>query len=123
MRTVIVSVIGISSLFLVVLIQRNVTRQMWEYDKIEESLTVAMGQTLSEVMEKNSYGIQNRNEMIAAFLQSMIRRTSEDVDLTVKVHQLDYELGQMDVEVLGRISGRGETTRNVSVRRKMVFAN
>lgn len=123
MRTVIVSVIGISSLFLVVLIQRNVTRQMWEYDKIEESLTVAMGQTLSEVMEKNSYGIQNRNEMIAAFLQSMIRRTSEDVDLTVKVHQLDYELGQMDVEVRGNFLVEGEETREVCVRRKMVFVN
>ena len=123
MRTVIVSVIGISSLFLVVLIQRNVTRQMWEYDKIEESLTVAMGQTLSEVMEKNSYGIQNRNEMIAAFLQSMIRRTSEDVDLTVKVHQLDYELGQMDVEVRGNFLVEGEEAREVCVRRKMVFVN
>ena len=123
MRTVIVSVIGISSLFLVVLIQRNVTRQMWEYDKIEESLTVAMGQTLSEVMEKNSYGIQNRNEMIAAFLQSMIRRSSEDVDLTVKVHQLDYELGQMDVEVRGNFLVEGEETREVCVRRKMVFVN
>ena len=123
MRTVIVSVIGISSLFLVVLIQRNVTRQMWEYDKIEESLTVAMGQTLSEVMEKNSYGIQNRNEMIAAFLQSMIRRTSEDVDLTVKVHQFDYELGQMDVEVRGNFLVEGEETREVCVRRKMVFVN
>ncbi|MCI5730862.1 MAG: hypothetical protein MR304_04890 [Eubacterium sp.] len=123
MRTVIVSVIGISSLFLVVLIQKNVTTRMWERDRLEESLTVAMEQTLSEVMEGNHYGIQNRNEMMAAFLQAMIRRMEEDVDLTVKVHKLDYELGQMDVEVLGRISGRGETTRNVSVRRKMVFAN
>ena len=123
MRTVIVSVIGISSLFLVVLIQRNVTTRMWERDRLEESLTVAREQTLAEVMEGNHYGIQNRNEMMAAFLQAMIRRMEEDVDLTVKVHKLDYELGQMDVEVLGRISGRGETTRNVSVRRKMVFAN
>ena len=84
---------------------------------------MAMGQTLSEVMEKNSYGIQNRNEMIAAFLQSMIRRTSEDVDLTVKVHQLDYELGQMDVEVRGNFLVEGEETREVCVRRKMVFVN
>ena len=123
MRTVIVSVIGFSSLFLVVLIQRNVAAKIWERDRLEDSLTVAMEQTLSEVMEGNCYGIQNRNEMMAAFLQSMLRRTDEDVDLTVKVHQLDYELGQMDIEVLGRFSGRGEKTRDVSVRRKVVFAN
>ena len=123
MRTVIVSVIGISSLFLVVMIQRSVTTQMWQRDRMEESLSTAMKQTLSEVMEKNCYGIENRNEMMAAFLQSMIRRINEDVDLTVKVHHLDYDLGQMDVEVMGRFYSEGDKSGDIRVRRKMVFVN
>ncbi len=123
MRTVIVSVIGISSLFLVVLIQRNVMAETWGRESMEESLTDAMDQTLSEVMEGNRYGIQNRNEMMAAFLQAMIRRMEEDVDLTVKVHKIDYELGQMDVEVIGKKPEDGEQGKSISLRRKMVFAN
>ena len=61
--------------------------------------------------------------MMAAFLQSMIRRINEDVDLTVKVHHLDYDLGQMDVEVMGRFYGKGDKSGDIRVRRKMVFVN
>ncbi len=121
MRTVIVVVIGFSSMFLLVMIQRNITAIIWEKEILADSLSSAMEKTLSEVMEKNHYGIENRNEMMAAFLQAMIREIHDDVDLTVKVHQLDYELGQMDVEVIGKFSARGVGTHNVCVRRKMVF--
>lgn len=121
MRTVIVSVIGISSLFLVVMVQRNITARIWEREEMEEALSAAMEQTLSEVVEKNSYGMQNRNEMIAAFLQAMLRRIQEDVDLTVKIHQFDFVLGQMDVEVMGEIRKKGKKTRRIRLRRKLIF--
>lgn len=121
MRTVIVSVIGISSLFLVVMIQRNINARTWEREEVEESLSSAMEQTLSEIMEKNSYGIQNRNEMIAAFLQAMLRRIQEDVDLTVRIHHFNYVLGQMDVEVMGEIKRKGGNSHRITLRRKLVF--
>lgn len=121
MRTVIVSVIGISSLFLVVMIQQSINARTWEREEVEESLSSAMEQTLSEVMEKNNYGIQNRNEMIAAFLQAMIRRIQGDMDLTVRVHQFDFVLGQMDVEVVGEIKTKGRKSHRITLRRKLVF--
>jgi hypothetical protein len=121
-RTVIVSVIGISSLFLVVMIQQKINVKTWEREELEESMATAMKQTLSEVMEKNSYGIQNRNEMLAAFLQTMLYKLRGDVDLTVKIHRMDYELGQMDVEAIGIFRRANGETRHVSVRRQMVFA-
>ncbi len=121
MRTVIVTVIGFSSMFLIIMIQRNNTAITWQNEMLADSLSSAMEKTLSEVMEQNHYGIENSNEMMAAFLQTMIREIHEDVDLTVRVHRLDYELGQMDVEVSGEFSGTGAGARHVSVRRKMIF--
>lgn len=122
MRTVIVSIIGISSLFLVVMIQQNINASTWEKEELEESMATAMEQTLSEVMEGNSYGISNRNEMLAAFLQTMLCRVREDIDLTVKIHQMDYDLGQIDVEATAIYKRDGDEEHKVSVRRKMVFA-
>lgn len=121
MKTMIVNVIGISSFFLVVIIQKNINFQTWEREELEESLSFAMEQTLSEVMEKNHYGIEDRNEMIAAFLQAMLRRIREDVNLTVRIHELNFGLGQMDVEILGEIRRKGKSSKKIILRRKMVF--
>ena len=78
MRTVIISVIGISSILIVVMIQTTVNMESRYYEEINDALAVAMSQTMTEVMEQESYGIQNRNEMIAAFLQSMLQKVSTD---------------------------------------------
>ncbi len=122
MKTVIISIIGIGSLFLVLSIQSNINEQTWEREELEDSMTTAMEQTLSEVVEKNSYGIADRNEMMAAFLQGMLYRIDRDVDLTVKIHDMDYDLGQMDVEATAVYPRDDGGYRQISVRRKMVFA-
>lgn len=121
MRTVIISVIGISSFFLVVMIQKNINAKTWEREELEESLSKAMDQTLSEVMEKSSYGIRNRNEMMAAFLQAMLRKIRDNIDLTVKIYHVDYTLGQMDVEIMGEIDSGDRKSRKIAIRRKMIF--
>lgn len=121
MRTVILSVIGISSFFLIVTIQKNINARTWEREELEEFLSKAMDQTLSEVMEKSSYGIRNRNEMMAAFLQAMLRKIRDNIDLTVKIYHVDYTLGQMDVEIVGEINSGDRKSRKIALRRKMIF--
>lgn len=121
MRTVIISVIGISSFFLIVMIQKNINARTWEREELEESLSKAMDQTLSEVMEKSSYGIRNRNEMMAAFLQAMLRKIRDNIDLTVRIYHVDYTLGQMDVEIMGEIDSGDRKSRKIAIRRKMIF--
>ena len=64
---------------------------MWSYERAETSLSSAMEQTMSEVMEENHYGIENRNEMLAALLQSLIAKWNHEIDLTVLVHKMDYD--------------------------------
>ena len=111
--------IGISSLLLVVIGQRVVSDTMWQQEQLENSLAVAMSQTVEEVTKNESYGISNQNEMMAAFLQGMIRKIHQDVDLTIKVHQVNYLLKQMDIEAIGKYKTVGGKPHTVSVRRKI----
>ena len=121
MRTVIISVIGISSILIVVMIQTTVNMASIRHEEVTDALATAMSQTMSEVMEQESYGIRNRNEMIAAFLQSMLQKISSDIDLTVKIHQCNYETGKMDVEAIGEYRLPDYRKRSVSVRRQIAL--
>lgn len=122
MRTVIISVIGISSVLLVVMIQSTINIEALQRESLAKALSASMEQTMSEVMERESYGIENRNEMIAAFLQAMIQKVNSDVDLTVKIYQLNYETGTMDVELRGEFPLPDKKKKTVAVRRKVAFA-
>lgn len=50
MKTIIVSVIGISSIFLVAMIQNNINTKTWQEEQLENSLAAAMSQTMEEVI-------------------------------------------------------------------------
>ena len=89
--------------------------------EMEKALTVSMYQTMSEVMEKSSYGITNRNEMMAAFLQSMIQKIDSEIDLTIIVHEFQYEAGIMDIVAVGEFELPNSTLKKISVRRKLAF--
>ncbi len=91
-------------------------------EEISDSLSTAMYQTMSEVIEKNSYGIHNRNEMIAAFLQAMLQKIKTDIDLTVRIHEVNYETGRMDIEAIGEYRLPNRRTKRVSVRRQVVIS-
>ena len=121
MRTIVISMLGIGSILFVVIIQHTASKRMWTYERAETSLSSAMEQTMSEVMEESHYGIENRNEMLAAFLQSMIAKWDREIDLTVFVRKMDYDKRQMDVEVCGRMNLDEEKEEMVRVRRKIVF--
>lgn len=121
MRTVIVSIIGISSVILIVMIQTAVNTESRQRESMEDALATAMSQTMSEVAEKNSFGMENRNEVLAAFLQALICKLDDDVELTVKIHQLDCESGEMEVEAVGVYDIPGSERRSVSVRRRIAM--
>lgn len=99
MRSIIISSICISSILLVLTIQSEVNRKACYKQELEEALSLSVSQTLKEVMEQESYGIEDRNQFIAAFLQAMIVRTNSDADMTVSVISADMEKGMLDIEV------------------------
>lgn len=103
MKSMVISSICISSILLVLTIQSEVNRTACYKQELEEALSMSVSQTLKEVMEQESYGIEDRNQFIAAFLQALIVRTNSDADMTVSVISADMEKGILDIEVRERI--------------------
>lgn len=121
MRTIVISVISISSMLFVIMIQSTVNWERRQEESMENAVSLAMYQTMSEVMEQDSYGIQDSNQMIAAFLQAMIERMDAGIDLTVRVHQLDYERGRMELEAIGSYELPNHKKKTITVRRQIAF--
>ncbi len=119
MRTVIISVIGVSSILLSVMIHMTINEEARCQEELQTALGTAMYQTMAEVFEQNSYGIQSRNEMVAAFLQSMLKKAGSDMSLTICIHKLDKESGVMDVEAIGEYQLPDKQKKRISVRRKI----
>ena len=117
----VIYMVGVSSLLFVALWQKTINDQREQQESLENCLSVAMSQTLEEVIKKESYGIENRNEMMAAFLQSMIRKIDREMDLTIKIHELDPLRREMDVEAVGKYKTVGGEPHTVSVRRKFTI--
>lgn len=122
MRTVIVSVIHVSSIVLIIMVHNAVNGESMRRTELSDALAVAMDQTMAEVMEKDSYGINDRNQMVAAFLQSMLQKVDSSINLTVMIHKLDKDKGTMDVEAVGEYSLPGQGKKQISIRRQIVFA-
>lgn len=122
MRTVIISVINISSILLIVMVHNTVNKESVRNTELSDALTVAMDQTMTEVMEKQSYGMDNRNELVAAFLQAMLQKVDSSISLTVLIHKLDQEKGTMEVETVGEYILPDKRKKRISIRRQIVFA-
>lgn len=103
MKSIVISSICISSILLVLTIQSEVNRTASYKQELEEALSLSVSQTLKEVMEQESYGIEDRNQFIAAFLQALVMRMNSDADMTVSVISADMEKGMLDIEVKERI--------------------
>lgn len=129
MRTVVVSSICISAIVLVVMIHTDINERASCKQELEEALSLSVSQTVKEVMEQKGYGIENRNEFIAAFLQALILRTNSEADMTVSVITADMEKGLLDIEVKEylpdrRMPGKGGESKEpceIVVRRTVVF--
>lgn len=126
MKLVILSAICMSSVLLVLAIQSERNSMACYKQELEEALSTAVSQTLKEVFEQDSFGIEDRNEFIAAFLQALIVRTNSDADMEVSIITADMEHGLLDIEVKEQLPS-GEATvllgkdREITVRRTVIF--
>ncbi len=116
MKSVIISSVCISAALLVLMIQSQINAWTSCQQELEEALSLSISQTVKEVMEQKSFGIENRNEFIAAFLQALILRTNSESDMTISVLAADMEKGLLDIEVKECLSGR-----EIVVRRTVIF--
>ncbi len=119
MKTVMITLIGVSSIVWIIMTQSSINVENIGREEISDSLAFAMTQTMQELAENSQTAIRNKNEMMAMFLQEMIARVDEEIDLTVISHECDYEKGIMDIEAVGKLTLPGNRIKKVSVRRCM----
>ena len=115
MKSVIISSVCISAVLFVLIIQSEINERTLYVQELEEALSISVSQTVKEVMEQDGFGIENRNEFIAAFLQALIIRTNSDAEMTVSVISADKEKGLLDIEV------RESLDEEIVVRRTVIF--
>lgn len=121
MKQVIISAVCVSAILSVLAIQSVIDGKASYVQELEDALSVSVSQTMKEVMEQESFGIENRNEFIAAFLQALVMRTNSDVDMTVCVISADIERGLLDVEVKERFNFLNMGEQEISLRRTVIF--
>lgn len=121
MKQVIISAVCVSAILSVLAIQSVVDGKASYIQELEDALSVSVSQTMKEVMEQESFGIENRNEFVAAFLQALVMRTNSDVDMTVYVISADIERGLLDIEVKERFNFLNMGEQEISLRRTVIF--
>lgn len=121
MKQVIISAVCVSAILSVLAIQSVVDGRTSYVQELEDALSVSVSQTMKEVMEQDSFGIEDRNEFIAAFLQALILRTNSDVDMTVCVISADIKNGILDIEVKERFNFLNTREQEISLRRTVIF--
>lgn len=121
MKQVIISAVCVSAILSVLAIQSVIDGKASYEQELEDALSVSVSQTMKEVMEQESFGIENRNEFIAAFLQALVMRTNSDVDMTVCVISADIERGLLDVEIKERFNFLNMGEQEISLRRTVIF--
>jgi hypothetical protein len=121
MKSIILSSACVSAILFVLAIQSVIDGKTAYVQEMEDSLSTSVSQTMKEVMEEESYGIENKNEFIASFLQALVLKTNSDVDMTVHVISADLEHGMMDIEVREKVSVLNVYEKEIAVRRTVIF--
>ncbi len=116
----------VSTLCIGVVLVGCMTHTVWEghvlYEReLEEALAEAVTQTVEEVMEEQSFGVEHRNEFVAAFLQKFVQCSDYDVDMTVNVISADPVKGLLDIEVCEKPVFCGGIQKEITVRKTVVF--
>lgn len=121
MKQVIRSAVCVSAILSVLAIQSVVDGKASYVQELEDALSVSVSQTMREVMEQDSFGIEDRNEFVAAFLQALVMRTNSDVDMTVCVISADLERGLLDIEVKERFNFLNMGEQEIALRRTVIL--
>ena len=89
-------------------------------DDKESRLRQAMTGAMKTTVEKMD-DLTQTNALMAVFMQRMLSLVDDDVDLTVRICELDKEDHEIEVEAVGEYEMSGDDRRRVAVRRRISF--
>lgn len=89
--------------------------------EVENGLTEAMESSLKNVMEQKAYKINNSDEFIADFLETLLMQLQSESDVTVHILKQDMKKGLLSVEVIETYAHPNGETGTVSVCRTVIL--
>ena len=84
--------------------------------RLRQAMTGAMKTTVEKMDD-----MKQTNALMAVFMQRMLSLVDDDVDLTVRICEIDKEEHEMEVEAVGEYGPSGNDRRRVAVRRRISF--
>ena len=85
------------------------------------ALVTAIETSLSSVMNQKAYSIEDSDEFVADFLETLLIQYESDSEITVKILKQDMEKGLLSVEVDEKYNHPNGKDGTVSVQRTVIF--
>lgn len=89
--------------------------------EVKNALSEAIENSMETVMSTNSYSINDKEEFVADFLESLLSQVESTSTLTVNILKADNEKGLLSVEVIEQYKHPNGKDGTVSVDRTVVF--
>ena len=93
--------------------------------RLRQSLSQAMYASVNEMTssdENTGLKSSDHNRLLAVFMQTMLLKVDDDIDLTVRICDEDLSKNELEVEAIGEYLSPLKIPRKVSVRRKIAFS-
>lgn len=91
-------------------------------ERLRSAMNLALYATVDETFGEGKESMDS-NDMMAIFLQEMLRSVDEDVDLTVRIRDMDRKHGMIEVEAVGEYDSILSTRHQVAVSRRIGIGN
>ena len=85
-------------------------------NRLRHALSQALVATVGEMP-----GVHETNQLLAGFMQHMLQQVDDDIDLTVKICDMDVQEQTLEVEAVGEYESIPGGRRSIRVRRRLRF--
>lgn len=85
-------------------------------NRLRHALTQALVTTVGEMP-----GVRETNQLLAGFMQQMLKQVDDDIDLTVKICDMNRQEQSVEVEAIGEYDSIPGGRRRIAVRRRLSF--
>lgn len=92
------------------------TKENKKEGRLRNALSQALNVAVGEMKEE-----KGTNQIMAGFMQQMLKQVDDDIDLTVRICDLDEIDQTMEVEAIGEYDSFLGDRRRISVRRRLSF--
>lgn len=98
MKSAVASMVSVGTILLAIILYQMVYQDQNQKGIMKEKFEKSVESALQEVVIHNPYQIQNANEMVAAFMQSLIQKVPEETELTVKILAVNWQEQKMEIQ-------------------------